>query len=382
MYIPRLLEPKLRERLKSDPNKVIVVYGARQTGKTTLLKKVVAEFDDIQWFDGDESDVRALFARMSSAYFRSLFKPGSIVVIDEAQNIPEIGRSLKVIFDHLPDVRLIVSGSSSLDLAGSVNEPLTGRKVEYLLYPLAFEEMVRFHGLFEEQRRLEQRMIYGYYPGIVTAPLQDTIIFLKELTGSYLYKDILNWNKIRKPDKLVRLLQALALQTGQQVSYHELGEMTGLDNETVESYIDLLEKSFVIYRLMPFSRNLRNELKRTRKIYFYDTGIRNALINNFNPLDLRQDRGMLWENFLITERLKYLSYHDIHVNRYFWRTHNGQEIDYIEERNGEFYVYEFTWSPRKKKKIPTVFLQNYPVREAKIIHKDNYIEFIMPEISS
>ncbi len=379
MYIPRLLEPELKSRLRQASPKVLILYGARQTGKTTLLKQVVKDLEKVQWFDGDDTDVRELFATASAARFKSLFKPGAIIVIDEAQNIPGIGRKLKVIYDHLPGIRLLVSGSSSLDLAGALTEPLTGRKIEHILYPLSFEEMVLHHGLFEESRRLEQRLIYGYYPGIVTAPADDAATFLKELAGSYLYKDILAWNKIRKPDKLIRLLQALALQTGQQVSYHELGEMTGLDNETVESYIDLLEKSFVIYRLMPFSRNLRNEIKRSRKIFFYDTGIRNALLNHFNPLNLRQDTGMLWENFLISERIKYTDYHRIHVNRYFWRTHNGQEIDYVEERNGRLYAYEFTWNPKKKKKIPKSFLEQYPVAEAKIIHKDNFTDFIMPE---
>ena len=379
MYIPRLLEPKIRERLQSPKNKVIIVYGARQTGKTTLIKKVVKDFTDVQWFDADETEVRELFQLASSTRFRALFKPNSVVVIDEAQNIPDIGRKLKVIFDHLPDIRLIVSGSSSLDLANALSEPLTGRKFEFLLYPIAFEEMVRFHGLFEETRLLEHRLIYGYYPEIVTAPATDAKMYLKQLTKSYLYKDILAWNKIRKPDKLVKLLQALAFQIGHQVSYHELGEMTGLDNETVENYIDLLEKTFVIFRLPPFSRNLRKEIKRSRKIYFYDNGVRNAIINNFNPLALRNDTGMLWENFLISERIKFTAYHDIFANRYFWRTHNGQEIDYIEERDGQLYAYEFTWNPKKKKKIPELFLQTYPVAEAKIITPENFTEFILPD---
>ncbi len=381
MYIPRLLEPELKKRLDAPINKVLIIYGARQTGKTTLLKRVVEGKENVLWFDGDEPEVRELFDRASSARFRAVFGTGTVVVIDEAQNIPDIGLKLKIIFDHLPDIRLLVSGSSALDLSGAVTEPLTGRKLVYTLYPLAFEEMMNYHGLFEENRRLEQRMIYGYYPGIVTAPEEDARLFLKELSGSYLFKDILSLNKIRKPDKLVRLMQALALQTGQQVSYHELGETAGLDNETVENYIDLLEKSFVIYRLMPFSRNLRNEIKRSRKIYFYDNGIRNALINNFNFLNLRGDTGMLWENFLITERIKYTEYHKISVNRYFWRTHSGQEIDYVEKRNGKLYAYEFTWNPRKKKKIPKAFLENYPVEEAKVIHKDNFHEFILPGLS-
>ncbi len=377
MYIPRLLESELKKRLIAPTNKVLIIYGARQTGKTTLLKRVVKGKENILWFEGDETEVRELFDRASSARFRTVFGTGTVVVIDEAQNIPDIGLKLKIIFDHLPDIRLLVSGSSTLDLSGAVTEPLTGRKLEYKLFPFSFEEMVNYHGLFEESRRLEQRMIYGYYPDIVTAQEEDARIFLKELTGSYLFKDILNWNKIRKPDKLVRLVQALTLQTGQQVSYHELGEIVSLDNETVENYIDLLEKSFVIYRLMPFSRNLRNEIKRSRKIYFYDNGIRNALINNFNFLNLREDTGKLWENFLITERIKYTEYHKIPVNRYFWRTHSGQEIDYIEERNGKLYAYEFTWNPRKKKKIPKAFLENYQVQEAKVIHKDNFHEFIL-----
>ena len=372
--IKRLLENTIKEKLFK--NKILIIFGPRQVGKTTLLKEIVKDYPNVQWFNADEIEVQSLFEKASLANFKTFLNKNALVVIDEAQNIKDIGIKLKIIYDNIKNVQLLVSGSSSFELASELNEPLTGRKFEYILYPLSFEEMVLHHGLFEEHKMLKTRMVFGYYPEVVTHSGNDLIEILRQLTGSYLYKDILIWNRIKKSDKLVKLLQALAYQIGNQVSYNELGQLVGLDNETVENYIQLLEQAFVIYRLPSFSRNLRNELKRSRKIYFYDNGVRNALIENYHPLELRNDTGALWENFIITERLKYTAYHNIYAHRYFWRTHSQQEIDYLEEYGGKLYAYEFKWNTRKKAKLPRAFLQSYPEAETQIITPDNYWEFI------
>lgn len=378
--IKRLLEKSIDENLFKG--KTLIVLGARQVGKTTLLKQIAGKHGKnktVQWFNADEIEVQNLFAAPSLASFRAFLQKDALVIIDEAQNIKDIGIKLKLIHDNMPGIQLLVSGSSAFELANTLNEPLTGRKLEFILYPLSFEEMALHHSLFEEHKLLKTRLVFGYYPGIVVNIGNNIIQALKQLTNSYLYKDILIWSRIKKSDKLVKLLQALAFQVGNQVSYNELAQLVGLDNETVENYIQLLEQSFIIYRLPSFSRNLRNELKRSRKIYFYDNGIRNALINNFNPVELRNDTGALWENFIITERLKYISYHQIYALRYFWRTYSQQEIDYIEEYNGKLYAYEFKWNPRKKAKIPKTFMENYPEAEVKVITPENYFEFIYPQ---
>jgi predicted AAA+ superfamily ATPase len=259
-------------------------------------------------------------------------------------------------------------------LANKINEPLTGRKWEYNLYPLSFSEMANHTSLRDETRMLENRLIYGYYPEVVNNMNHATEL-LKQLTNSYLYKDILTWERIQKPDKMERLLQALAFQVGNQVSYNELGVTCGLNSETVEHYINLLEKAFIIFRLGTFSRNLRNELKKTRKIYFYDNGLRNAVINQFSPLNIRNDIGALWENFLISERLKNNSYKKNYVNKYFWRSKTQQEIDYVEEKNGKVYASEFKWNSNAKVKFPSSFVETYHP-ETQVISKDNFIEFI------
>ena len=253
------------------------------------------------------------------------------MVIDEAQRIEDIGLRLKLITDQINDVQLIATGSSSFDLANKINEPLTGRKWEYKIYPISFKEMVNHHGLLEEKRMLPHRLIYGYYPEIVNNPGEEKEI-LKQLSDSYLYKDILMWEQIKKPDKLLKLLQALAFQVGSQVSYNELAQTCGMDSKTVEKYIILLEQTFIIFRLGSFSRNLRNELKNSKKIFFYDNGIRNALIANFSPAETRTDIGALWENFLISERVKALHYSNKWSNYWYWRTKEQKEIDRSEER--------------------------------------------------
>ncbi|HTG55796.1 MAG TPA: ATP-binding protein [Niabella sp.] len=356
--------------------KVLVLSGARQVGKTTLVEQLLPQLaKPLVSFNGDEADVRELFYNPTSAKLKKMIGSAKTLVIDEAQRVENIGIVLKLIHDNIKDVKVIATGSSSFDLANKINEPLTGRKWEFQVLPLSFEEMVNHHGLLEEKRLLEHRLLYGYYPEIVVNKGNE-IKRLKELADSYLFKDILIWERILKPEKLEKLLQALALQIGQEVSYNELGHLTGLDNQTVESYIQILEKAFIIFRLNAFNRNLRNELKKSRKIYFYDTGIRNVVINQFNPLSLRNDKGALWENFLVAERMKFNLGRQRIVNRYFWRTHAQQEIDYIEEHNAEISAFEMKWDERRQKKMPASFVNAYNPVVAETITMQNFEDFI------
>ncbi len=374
VMIKRIIEDKIHSRLFQG--KAIVIYGARQVGKTTLVKQITSGYEDVSWFNADELQTRELFETQNLSVFKSVVKNKGIVVIDEAQRIKNIGLSAKLIIDNFPETQLILTGSSVLQLADKIQEPLTGRKFEFTLYPLSFEEMALHHGTFEEHKNLENRLLYGYYPEIVTH-LPDAKRRLKELAGSYLYKDILTLNKIKKPDKLNRLLQSLAYQIGDLVKYNEVGQNVGLDKETVENYIDLLEKTFVIYRLGSFGKNPRNEIRKARKIYFTDLGIRNAAVLNFSPVHSRiNEIGKLWENFIITERLKFLANHEIYAHVYFWRNYNKQEVDYIEERDGKIFAYEIKWNMHKRRKIPASFRKEFPDAENAIITPENYIEFI------
>lgn len=372
--IARVLEKTVRERLNTG--KAIILFGARQVGKTTLLKTLFGDSREVLWLNGDEMDVQSLFANSSASRFRAIFGNKKIIVVDEAQRITDIGLRLKLITDQIPEVQLIATGSSSFELANQINEPLTGRKWEYKMYPVAFGEMATHHGLLEEKRMLPHRLIYGYYPDVVNNPGMEKEI-LKQLSDSYLYKDILLWDHIKKPEGLLKLLRGLAFQVGSQVSYNELSQLCGLDAKTVEKYIVLLEQTFVIFRLGSFSRNLRNELKSSRKIYFYDNGIRNALIANFNHFELRQDIGALWENFLVSERMKKLHYSQNWANSWYWRTKEQKEIDYIEESNGQLTAYEFKWNPVAKHKIPKLFLGAYPGSQFQVVHRDNMDDFLL-----
>jgi len=277
--------------------------------------------------------------------------------------------------DNIPGVKVIATGSSAFELANRINESMTGRKWEYVLLPLSFKEMVNHHGELKERSLLSHRMIYGYYPEVINNPGNEMEI-LKQLADSYLYQHILTLEKIHKPDRMEKLARALAFQVGNQVSYHELGLITGLDNQTVEKYIQLLEKTYIIFRLTAFSRNLRKELKLGRKIYFYDNGIRNAIIASFAQLELRGDTGVLWENYLISERVKYLQYHDIWTNRYFWRTQDQQEVDYVEERDGSLYAWEFKWNPEKTVRLSKTFAQAYPNHYFEVVNRSNYDTFL------
>lgn len=351
--IRRQLEDSIVSLLESP--KAIIIMGARQVGKSTLLNDVLGKRNDVMWMNGDDPDVQFLFAQMTSTRIRALLSGSRMLVIDEAQRIPDIGLRLKLITDQVKDVQVIATGSSSFELANKVNEPLTGRKREFRLFPLTFSEMVHHTNLLDELRLLPHRMVYGYYPEVVSNPGDERII-LKELSDSYLYRDILSLDGIGKPDKLVRLLQAIAFQIGHQVRYSEIGALVGLDPKTVERYVDILEKSYIIFRLGSFSRNLRNELKSSRKIYFWDLGIRNAVIGNLSQVENRTDAGELWENLVIAERQKMLSYQGSFAHSWFWRTQQQKEIDYLEEEDGVLKAFEFKWNDRKANaKCPSSF---------------------------
>ncbi|MGA0555969.1 ATP-binding protein [Larkinella sp. VNQ87] len=371
--IPRLLEAQLRTRW--DSGKALVVMGPRQVGKTTLLRKLCEEQGAYLLLNADETDVRTQLENANLTRLRQIIGSNRIVFIDEAQRVPNIGLTLKLLTDQLPEVRLLVSGSSSFDLANEINEPLTGRKWEFRLFPIAWQELVGRVGFLDARRQLEIRLLYGFYPEVVTS-LGDERAVLQQLSSSYLYKDLLTFGGIRRPELLEKLLVALALQLGSEVSYNELARTLQVDRATVESYIGLLEKAFVVFRLQPYSRNLRTEISSSRKVYFYDNGIRNAILADFKPLGLRNDVGALWENFLISERQKVLHYHQIWAKPYFWRTHQQQEIDYLEEKDGALRAWEFKWNPNAKARFPKTFTETYHLAQTAVIHPNNFEEFV------
>ena len=373
--IKRTLEAVINPLLGS--RKAIIIMGARQVGKSTLLTQILSDNNDVMWLNGDDTDVQALFSQMTSTRLRAILASTRILVVDEAQRIPNVGLSLKLITDQVPSVQVIATGSRSFELASKVNESLTGRKREFHMYPITFSEMVANTNLLDELRMLPHRMIFGYYPEVVCTPGNERIV-LKELTDSYLYRDILSLEGINKPDKLVKLLQALSYQIGSQVSYNEVGQLVGLDAKTVERYVHILEKSYIIFRLGSFSRNLRNELKSSRKIYFWDLGIRNAVIGNLTQVESRTDVGALWENYVIAERMKRLTYQASFANSWFWRTQQQKEIDYIEEEDGRLSAYEFKWNEHKANvKCPISFTSAYPDASFKVITPQNVDEFLL-----
>ncbi|MCE7864005.1 MAG: ATP-binding protein [Bacteroidetes bacterium CHB5] len=373
--IPRII----RKQVVGDlfQGKAIIITGPRQVGKTTLLESIRAESGmKWIWLNCDEPDIRVQLENVTSTQLRVLVGDARMVFIDEAQRIRNIGLTLKLIVDTMKEVQVIATGSSALELANEINEPLTGRKREYHLFPLCTAELVQASSKLDEQRLLEQRLIYGCYPDIINHPGQARTA-LKELSDTYLYKDLLSLQEIRKPVLLEKLVTALALQVGSEVVYQELAQTIGADSKTAERYIQLLEKCFIIFQVSAFSRNLRNEIKKGKKIYFYDNGIRNAVIKNFNPLSLRQDVGALWENFMMSERMKSNRYANRFVNNYFWRTHAQQEIDMIEEAGGQLNATEFKWKPRAKEKLPKSFAEAYPEANFTCITPANYMEYLI-----
>lgn len=372
--IGRLLSGIVSEKLFKG--KVVIVLGARQTGKTTLLKMLQHQYPGKSLFlDCDDPQTRALLQHQSTPNLKRLISGTSLLIIDEAQRVENIGLSVKQIHDHNPECQLVVSGSSALELSNSINEPLTGRKWEYQLFPLSFQEMAKHHSWFEETRLLETRLVYGSYPDVINHPGDEPEV-LRNLTSSYLYKDIFNFQDIRKPQILEKILQLLAFQLAAEVSYNELANELQVSINTVSHYIDLLEKSYVVFRLPSLSRNLRNEVKRSRKVYFYDNGIRNSIISAYNPIGLRQDVGQLWENYLVAERMKKNAYQLFYGRSYFWRTIQQQEIDYIEEMDGQFSAYEFKYSASKKASLPKTFSNAYPNSRFQSVNTSNYTDFI------
>lgn len=357
--------------------KALLVFGPRQVGKTTFVQNLIADLNKKTLFlNGDESDVLVLFENPNASKLKNIIGDNEILVIDEAQRISNIGIVIKIIVDQIKTVQVIATGSSSFELANKLNEPLTGRKYELFLFPIAFSEMVVHSGLLEEKRSLEQRLIYGNYPEIITNQI-DAKEHIKLIANSYLYKDLFLLEQIAKPILLQKIVKAIALQVGSEVNYNELSRLIQIDNKTVEKYIDLLEKAFVIFKLPALSSNIRNEIKKGKKIYFYDNGIINAVTGNFNPLSQRTDVGSLWENYIISERIKHLNIQQNGANSFFWRTTQQQEIDYIEKNEEQILACEIKWNVKAKKKIPVTFSGNYTNVTSKIITPDNYEEFLL-----
>jgi len=362
------------------PNKVLVIYGPRRVGKTTLLQSYLKQTTLKYKLDsGDNIRTQQILSSQDFGQILPYVEGYDLLAIDEAQNIPNIGMGLKIIVDQVPGIRVIVTGSSSFELVGQVGEPLTGRKLTLSLYPMAQSELLSVYNRFELREKLADFLIFGAYPEVLQAPTQNARIeILTEIANAYLLKDILALDRIKNSRTLLDLLKLLAFQVGNEVAITELGTQLGVDVKTVKRYLDLLEKSFVIYHLNGFSRNLRQEVTNKSKYYFLDNGIRNALIAQFNGLDQRNDLGALWENFIMTERLKYRAYLPLYANIYFWRTYKQQEIDLIEEYGGKLYGYEFKWSPNKAVRPPSHWIESYQNAEFKVIHPDNYSEFVLP----
>ncbi len=367
----RTIESNIKDNIGNG--KAIIIVGARQVGKTTLIKKIL-EGQEYLFLDADDPAIRQLLSVPNTEEIRTILGENKIVFIDEAQRIAGIGLTLKIITDQFKKVQLFVSGSSSFDIGNKLNEPLTGRKWEYELFPISWEEFENKEGFVKSEQQLENRLLYGFYPEVLNNKGKERKV-LKNLVSSYLYRDILAISEIRKPEILDNLLLALALQVGSEVNYNELAGTIGVNKITIQKYIDIFEKGYVIFRLNSFSRNLRNEIKRNRKIYFYDNGIRNAITGNFAPLKLRTDVGALWENFLVSERIKQNIYKETFARMYFWRTKQQQEIDFVEEKDGVIYGYEFKWKTRSKVKLSETFVNTYHAK-TKVIDRKNFREFV------
>lgn len=372
-----MIARKIERQILKDfrKNKVLVILGARQVGKTTLLSQINQEGKKVLSLNCDNADDRLLLENRTTTELSQLLSSYDLAFIDEAQRVANIGITIKMIGDLKLDTQVIVTGSSSFDIANRVNEPATGRTIEYKLYPFSMRELADYSSQREEHRLLGNRLIYGMYPEVVMEPA-DAKRTLVSLANNYLYKDLLSYKGIKKPELLQNLVKALALQLGSEVSYNELGNMLGVDKETVENYIDLLEKCFVVFRLSSFSRNMRNEIKKGKKIYFYDNGIRNAVISNFAPIEMRTDAGALWENFIISERVKRNSYMGSYAQLYFWRTHDQSEVDLIEEEDGMLHTFEFKWNPRRKARLSQAFARAYPNSTFQLVSPENYWDFI------
>ena len=376
-FIQRSIEESIIKKLQ--PNKVVVLLGARRVGKTLLLHHLIEHsiHEPFLFFNGEDMAVQALLAQRTAENYKRLLGDKKLLIVDEAQKVEGIGQILKFMIDSIEGLKVIATGSSVFDLANKLGEPLTGRKSTFKLFPLAQMEYSANENIVQTRARLEERLIYGCYPELVHLPSnEEKASYLNEMVEAYLLKDILEFDGIRNSDKMFDLLRLIAFQIGKEVSMDELGRQLALSRNTVEKYLDLLSKVFVIYKLSGFSRNLRSEISKTNRWYFYDNGIRNALIRNFNPLSIRNDAGELWENYVLAERIKYQHYTDLHVGNFFWRTYEQQEIDWIEESGGKLRAYEVKWSPAKIVRVPTAWAKAYPGSSFQVIHPDNYLEWI------
>jgi len=372
-YLKEIIEVRI------GSGKAIVVIGPRQVGKTTLIETIL-NTKNYLLLDGDDPKTRTLLTEPNTEQIRTILGKHKIVFIDEAQRINGIGLTMKIITDRFKDIQLFTSGSSSFDLSNKINEPLTGRKWEYQLFPISWEEFENHHGFLNAEQQLENRLLYGFYPDVLNN-VGDEISILRNLVNSYLYKDILSYSDIRKPEVLDKLVQALALQVGSEVNYSELAQMVNVDKNTVGKYIDILEKGYIIFKLGSFSRNVRNEIKTNKKIYFFDNGVRNMVIGNFNPIELRTDKGALWENFLISERVKQIEYKQSLARIYFWRTKQQQEVDFVEDNAGTISGFEFKWKKKKNTRLPRTFTESYNA-QSKVIDRENFREFVVINNSS
>lgn len=374
MYITRIIQDQIEKTLFSD--RIVILYGARQVGKTTLVKKIIDNNPEYSLFlNCDEPDIREALTDKTSTQLKQFIGNNRLVVIDEAQRVRNIGLTLKLLVDNFPDIQVIATGSSSFELSNNIKEPLTGRKIEFRLYPLSIIELSQIYSDIEINRLLENILRFGQYPKVITSSTIEMPQIINEISESYLFKDFPEYQNLKKPELLEKLLQALALQIGNEVSYSELSGLLGVDKITIERYIHLLEKAFIIFPLTPFSRNLRKEIGKMRKIYFVDLGIRNSIIKNFNNLHLRNDVGGLWENFLMTERIKFNISKQRQVNQYFWRTYEKKEIDLVEESAGKLTGYEFKWG-KGKIRMHKEFLETYSGSSIHLINKDNFLNFI------
>ncbi|WP_396168895.1 ATP-binding protein [Flavobacterium sp.] len=372
--LDRVVKNNIEEKWNSG--KVLILIGPRQVGKTTLLRSLCEREGNYLFVNGDDTEDRLLFENAGENKLRNIIGNYTTVFFDEAQRITNIGLVLKIIHDQIQNVRLVVSGSSALEIANQINEPLTGRKWEYNLFAFSWQELKTHFGFIQNHKNIPLYLIYGTYPEVITNP-NEAESLLKQIAGSYLYKDLLQFQGIRKPEVLDKLLLALALQLGSEVNYNELSRTVGVDRATVEQYISLLEKAYVVFRVLPLSRNRRTEMNSSRKVYFYDNGIRNTIIGNFKSLEFRQDVGALWENFMISERTKLLNYKKWHGRSYFWRTYQQQEIDWIEEIDGEFSAIEFKWNDKNRnKKFSKTFLENYAIKTTMVVTPNNCDDFL------
>jgi predicted AAA+ superfamily ATPase len=373
--INRIIENDIHSHLFQG--KAIVIIGPRQSGKTTLLKQIQSQYpEDSAFYNCDETEIRNLFSKQNLSILKSVVGSSRVIFLDEAQRVENIGLTIKIIVDNIPEVQILASSSSAFELSDKLNEPLTGRKWEYSLLPFSFEELCNDTNLATEISRLALRLIYGSYPEVVVNPASEADL-LTNLASSYLYKDIFVLHDIRRPELIEKLLQALALQISSEVSYNELAQLLDSDPNTVSRYIQILERAFIIFRLPNYSTNQRNEIKRSRKIYFWDNGIRNAILADYRPVDLRDDIGKLWENYIVSEMAKRRKYHKLLAMSYFWRSKTSSEIDYLEIQNAQIKAWEIKWNPRKTGSL-RAFRSAYPDASIDLINPDNFFQSLLP----